>query len=64
MLVYAKSFCNAMNGRPIGLGKLWGTWGNSIHTFTRTDARWKVSGFAFDMTHERGSNWVKSTPGS
>ncbi|MEL6736313.1 MAG: nuclear transport factor 2 family protein, partial [Pseudomonadota bacterium] len=55
---------NKMSGAPDGSGDLWEVWGNYTHTFTRTDAGWKVSGFAFDMTHERGSSWVKSTPGS
>lgn len=55
---------NKMSGAPDGSGDLWEVWGNYTHTFTRTNAGWKVSGFTFDKTHERGSSWVKSTPGS
>ncbi len=46
------------NGDP-----LWEVWGTYEHTLVRTDAGWKVNGFTFRMTHERGNDWVKTTPG-
>ncbi|TIP31936.1 MAG: nuclear transport factor 2 family protein, partial [Mesorhizobium sp.] len=33
------------------------------HHLTRSAAGWKVDGFTFRMTHERGNRWVKATPG-
>jgi len=55
---------NRLPGAPDGWGDLWEVWGIYTHDFTRTDSGWKVTGFAFEMTHERGSDWVKTTPGS
>ncbi len=46
------------NGDP-----LWEVWGTYEHHLTRSDAGWKVDGFTFRMTHERGNPWVKATPG-
>ncbi|TIT81726.1 MAG: nuclear transport factor 2 family protein, partial [Mesorhizobium sp.] len=46
------------NGDP-----LWEVWGTYEHRLTRTQAGWKVDGFTFRMTHERGNAWVKTTPG-
>ena len=45
------------NGEP-----LWEVWGNYTHELTRTPSGWKVTGFTFVMTHERGNMWVKTTP--
>jgi ketosteroid isomerase-like protein len=53
---------NRMPGGPDG--DLWEVWGHYTHTLTRTASGWKVTGFTFEMTHERGSMWVKATPGS
>ena len=47
------------NGDP-----LWEVWGTYEHHLTRSTAGWKVDGFAFHMTHERGNVWVKATPGN
>ncbi|WP_192245211.1 nuclear transport factor 2 family protein [Mesorhizobium silamurunense] len=46
------------NGDP-----LWEVWGTYEHHLIRSGAGWKVDGFTFRMTHERGNPWVKSTPG-
>ncbi|MEI9403111.1 nuclear transport factor 2 family protein [Mesorhizobium argentiipisi] len=46
------------NGDP-----LWEVWGTYEHHLTRSAAGWKVDGFTFRMTHERGNPWVKATPG-
>ncbi|RWB56133.1 nuclear transport factor 2 family protein [Mesorhizobium sp.] len=46
------------NGDP-----LWEVWGTYEHRLTRSAAGWKVDGFTFRMTHERGNPWVKATPG-
>ncbi|TGQ72684.1 MAG: nuclear transport factor 2 family protein [Mesorhizobium sp.] len=46
------------NGDP-----LWEVWGTYEHHLTRSAAGWKVDGFTFRMTHERGNPWVKTTPG-
>ena len=46
------------NGDP-----LWEVWGTYEHHLTRSASGWKVDGFTFRMTHERGNPWVKATPG-
>jgi hypothetical protein len=46
------------NGDP-----LWEVWGTYEHRLARTADGWKVDGFTFHMTHERGNPWVKATPG-
>lgn len=46
------------NGDP-----LWEVWGVYEHRLTRTPAGWRIDGFTFRMTHERGNMWVKTTPG-
>ncbi|TPN88132.1 nuclear transport factor 2 family protein [Mesorhizobium sp. CU2] len=46
------------NGDP-----LWEVWGTYEHHLIRSGAGWKVDGFTFRMTHERGNPWVKGTPG-
>jgi hypothetical protein len=46
------------NGDP-----LWEVWGTYEHRLTRAGDSWKVDGFTFRMTHERGNQWVKATPG-
>ncbi|TWS99886.1 nuclear transport factor 2 family protein [Reyranella sp. CPCC 100927] len=45
------------NGEP-----LWEVWGHYTHELARTPSGWKVIGFTFVMTHERGNMWVKTTP--
>ncbi len=46
------------NGDP-----LWEVWGTYEHRLTRGEGGWKVDGFTFRATHERGNPWVKATPG-
>lgn len=46
------------NGDP-----LWEVWGTYRHSLARTQDGWKVDGFTFRATHERGNPWVKATPG-
>jgi hypothetical protein len=55
---------NRMPGAPDGSGDLWEVWGSYTHEMQRTGAGWKITAFTFQKTHERGSNWVKTTPGS
>ncbi|MDJ0740511.1 MAG: nuclear transport factor 2 family protein [Gammaproteobacteria bacterium] len=58
--VYSQGYAwNKMegNGNP-----LWEVWGNYTHTLVRTADGWKVTGFTFEMTHERGNSWVRDTP--
>ena len=50
--------CMEGNGDP-----LWEVWGTYEHRLLRSGAGWKVDGFIFRMTHERGNPWVKATPG-
>lgn len=45
------------NGDP-----LWEVWGNYRYELRRESAGWKVTSFTFNMTHERGNMWVKTTP--
>jgi hypothetical protein len=60
--VYSNGY--AWNKMPGGTdGDLWEVWGNYIHEFERTQNGWKITGFTFNMVHERGSNFVKTTPG-
>lgn len=47
------------NGNP-----LWEVWGHYVHGLVLTPDGWKVDAFTFVMTHERGNEWVKTTPGS
>lgn len=61
--VYSNGY--AWNKMPGGTdGDLWEVWGNYIHDMERTNTGWKVTGFTFNMVHERGSIYVKQTPGS
>ena len=46
------------NGDP-----LWEVWGTYTHQMVRSGDGWKVDAVAFHKTHERGSDWVKTTPG-
>lgn len=46
------------NGDP-----LWEVWGTYEHRLTRGSGGWKIDGFTFTMTHERGNPWVRNTPG-
>jgi hypothetical protein len=55
---------NRKPGAPDGSGDLWEVWGHYTHDMARTPQGWKVTGFTFVKTHERGSMWVKATPGS
>ena len=63
--IYSNGYAwNRKPGAPDGSGDLWEVWGNYTHELTRSAAGWKVTGFTFVNTHERGSNWVKATPGT
>ncbi|MGL4488480.1 MAG: nuclear transport factor 2 family protein [Rhizobiaceae bacterium] len=55
---------NKMPGAPDGSGDIWEVWGQYTHKMIRTSSGWKVNDFTFFKTHERGSTWVKQTPGS
>ena len=46
------------NGEP-----LWEVWGTYSAEMVRIGDGWKVDAFAFHKTHERGNDWVKTTPG-
>lgn len=43
---------------------LWEVWGTYEHSFTRTEEGWRVDGMSFFATAERGSSFVRNTPGS
>lgn len=43
---------------------LWEVWGTYQHNMVRTDDGWKIEGMAFFATAERGSEFVRNTPGS
>jgi ketosteroid isomerase-like protein len=61
--VYSNGYAwNKMPGGPDG--DLWEVWGNYTHEFSRTSDGWKITSFTFNKVHERGSNFVKTTPGS
>jgi hypothetical protein len=63
--VYSNGYAyNRMPGAPDGTGDLWEVWGAYVHEMQRTASGWKIISFTFQKTHERGSNWVKVTPGS
>lgn len=47
-----------------GGNAFWEVWGNYTHGFSRTPNGWKVNGIKFDMTAERGNQYVRNTPGS
>lgn len=42
---------------------LWEVWGSYEHGFERTEAGWRVNGMTFTATAERGSDFVRNTPG-
>jgi hypothetical protein len=55
----------AWNRKPGGPdGDLWEVWGHYTHELVRTPEGWRIVGFTFEKTHERGSQWVKTTPGN
>ena len=43
---------------------LWEVWGTYLHGFVRTDQGWRVNAMTFTATAERGSEFVRNTPGS
>lgn len=45
------------NGDP-----LWEVWGNYTHELQRTPEGWRVTAMTFEMTHQRGNDWVRDTP--
>jgi hypothetical protein len=63
--VYSNGYAyNRMSGAPDGSGDLWEVWGAYTHELQRTSQGWRITSFTFQKMHERGSNWVKTTPGS
>jgi hypothetical protein len=45
------------NGDP-----LWEVWGHYRYELERASAHWRITLFSFHPTHERGNQWVKTTP--
>lgn len=43
---------------------LWEVWGTYEHSFVRTEDGWRVDAMSFFATAERGSVFVRNTPGS
>lgn len=43
---------------------LWEVWGTYEHGFTRTEDGWRVDAMSFFATAERGSEFVRNTPGN
>lgn len=43
---------------------LWEVWGTYTHGFVRTEDGWRVDAMTFNATAERGSTFVRNTPGS
>ena len=43
---------------------LWEVWGTYEHGFERVDGVWKINAMTFTATAERGSTFVRNTPGS
>jgi SnoaL-like domain len=43
---------------------LWEVWGTYVHGFSLTDTGWKVDAMTFTATAERGSAFVRNTPGA
>ncbi|MEM6712609.1 MAG: nuclear transport factor 2 family protein [Pseudomonadota bacterium] len=43
---------------------LWEVWGTYVHGFERTEDGWKVNAMTFTATAQRGSAFVRDTPGS
>ena len=43
---------------------LWEVWGSYVHGFVRTEDGWRVNAMTFTATAERGSAFVRNTPGS
>ncbi|NIA68382.1 nuclear transport factor 2 family protein [Pelagibius litoralis] len=47
-----------------GGNPLWEVWGTYEHGFERVDGDWKINAMTFTATAERGSEFVRNTPGS
>lgn len=47
-----------------GGNPLWEVWGTYVHGFERVDGTWKINAMTFTATAERGSAFVRNTPGS
>lgn len=55
----------ASGGLPENGGEtLWEVWGDYTHGFARTANGWRVTSMSFTATAERGSAYVRNTPGS
>ncbi|MBI1244484.1 MAG: nuclear transport factor 2 family protein [Alphaproteobacteria bacterium] len=55
----------AWNRKPGGPdGDLWEVWGQYVHELVRTPQGWRIVGFAFRALYQRGSAWVRDTPGA
>ncbi|MEM7120911.1 MAG: nuclear transport factor 2 family protein [Pseudomonadota bacterium] len=46
-----------------GGNPLWEVWGTYEHSLVRVGGEWKISGMTFTATAERGSEYVRDTPG-
>ncbi|MEO1239019.1 MAG: nuclear transport factor 2 family protein [Pseudomonadota bacterium] len=43
---------------------MWEVWGTYEHSFTLTDDGWRIDAMSFFATAERGSTFVRNTPGN
>ena len=46
-----------------GGNPLWEVWGTYVHRVILTDEGWRVSEMGLDVAHQRGSDYVRDTPG-
>jgi hypothetical protein len=51
---------NRMEGKG---DPLWEVWGQYRYELERVGAKWRITLVSFHPTHERGNDWVKTTPG-
>lgn len=47
-----------------GGAPLWEVWGDYTHDFARTEDEWRITGMVFEAIAERGSDFLRNTPGS
>jgi hypothetical protein len=41
---------------------MWEVWGHYRYELERSGPAWRITVFEFNATHERGNQWVKTTP--